>query len=243
MDKKATCLTFANHKGGVGKTTSCLNVSGYIVKAGKKVLIVDFDPQGNATSGLGIDKNSIETSMYDIMTGDTEIRSIILETDAGIHIAPATIDLIGAESEMYGRQDRANILKNILGKVRSYYDYIMIDMPPGSGLFIINAVVASDYVIVTLDTGIFALEGLESLNMMFDDIRENLNVKVNVKMALLTNCIKYSIFSRLMGKINPVKEIEAEAREIFKKSFSIPHSVKIFEAHQNGLLIISSAIF
>ncbi len=81
MDKEATCITFAHHKGGTGKTTSCINVSGYLVKAGKKVLIVDLDPQGNATSGLGIDKNDIETSMYDIMTGDTEMRSIILETE------------------------------------------------------------------------------------------------------------------------------------------------------------------
>ncbi len=91
MDKEATCITFAHHKGGTGKTTSCINVSGYLVKAGKSVLIVDLDPQGNATSGLGIDKNNIETSMYDIMTGDTEMRSIILETEAGIHLAPATM--------------------------------------------------------------------------------------------------------------------------------------------------------
>ncbi|MCK4824592.1 ParA family protein [bacterium] len=237
MDKKSTCITFANHKGGVGKTTSCLNVSGYLAKAGKKVLIVDFDPQGNATSGLGIDKNNVETSMYDIMTGDTDMRSIILETEAGIHLAPATIDLVGAESELYRTQDRASVLKNILGEVRGYYDYIMIDTPPGSRLFTINGVAASDYVIVPLDAGIFAFEGLETLDMMFDDIRENVNVKVSVKMALLTNCIKPSIFSRVMGKVDPVKEIEVEARKIFKKAFSIPHSVEIFEAHRNGLPI------
>jgi len=237
MDKKTTCITFAHHKGGTGKTTSCINVSGYLVKAGKKVLIVDLDPQGNATSGLGIDKNNVESSMYDIMTGDTGMRSIILETEAGIHLAPATIDLVGAESEMYGRQDRASVLRNILGEVRGYYDYIMIDTPPGSGLFTINGVVASDYVIVTLDAGIFALEGLETLDIMFDDIRENVNVNVSVKMALLTNCIKPSIFSRVVRKVDPVKEIKVEARKIFEKAFSIPHSVEIYEAHRKGLPI------
>jgi len=230
-------LAFVHHKGGTGKTTSCINISGYLIKTGKKVLLVDLDPQGNATSGLGVDKNSLENSMYGVMIGTTEMKDIILETDTGIHLAPATLDLVGAEAYMYGRQDRATILKRALGKVKSYYDYIMIDTPPGPGLFGVNGVVASDYVIIVLDPGVFALEGLEGLYLVFDDIRESVNVEINIKMAILTKCTKASFFSKIRGRQNPVKEIEKEAKKVFEKVFSIPYSIEIYESHLKGIPI------
>jgi len=236
-EKKTKHIAFVHHKGGTGKTTSCINISGYLIKTGKKVLVVDIDAQGNATSGLGVDKNTLENSMYDVMIGTTEMKDIILETNVGIHLAPATLDLVGAEAYMYGRQDRATILKRALGKVKRYYDYIMIDTPPGPGLFGINGVVASDYVIITLDPGVFALEEVEGLYLIFDDIRESVNVEINIKMAILTKCIKASFFSKIRGRQNPVKEIEKEAKKIFGKVFSIPYSIEIYGSHLKGIPI------
>jgi len=236
-DKKSKCIAFVHHKGGTGKTTSCINISGYLIKTGKKVLLVDLDPQGNATSGLGVDKNTLESSMYDVMMGTTEMKDIILETDAGIHLAPATLDLVGAEAYMYGRQDRGTIFQKALGKWKGYYDYIMIDTPPGPGLFGVNGIVASDYVITVLDPGVFALEGLEDFHLVLDDIRESFNVEINAEMAILTKCTRASFFSKIRGRQNPVKEIEEEAKKVFEKVFSIPYSMEIYESHLKGLPI------
>ena len=236
-DKKSKRIAFVHHKGGTGKTTSCINISGYLIKAGKKVLLVDLDPQGNATSGLGVEKNSLENSMYDVMIGTTEIKDIILETDAGIHLAPGTLELVGAEAYMYRRQDRATILKKALEKVKGYYDYIMIDTPPGPRLFGINGIVASDYVIVALDPGVFALEGLEDLHLVLDDISESINVEINAKMAILTKSVKASFFSIIRGRPNPVKEIEKEVKKVFEKVFCIPYSIEIYESQLKGIPI------
>ena len=236
-EKKTKCIAFVHHKGGTGKTTSCINISGYLIKTGKKVLLVDLDPQGNATSGLGVDKKTLESSMYDVMIGTTEMKDIILETDAGIHLAPGTLELVGAEAYMYGRQDRATILKKALEKVKGYYDYIMIDTPPGPRLFGVNGIVASDYVIVALDPGVFALEGLEDLHLVLDDIRKSVNAEINAEMAILTKCTKASFFSKLRGRPNPVEEIEKEVKKVFKKVVSIPYSTEIYESQLKGIPI------
>ena len=236
-EKKTRCIAFAHNKGGTGKTTSCINISGYLTKTGKKVLLVDLDPQGNATSGLGVDKNTLESSMYDVMIGTTEMKDIILETDTGIHLAPGTLELVGAEAYMYGRQDRATILKRALEKVKGYYDYIMIDTPPGPRLFGVNGVVASNYVIVAMDPGVFALEGLEDLHLVLDDIRESVNTEINAKMAILTKCTKASFFSKLRGRPNPVKEIEEEAKKVFERVILIPYSIEIYESQLKGIPI------
>jgi len=236
-EKKTKCIAFVHHKGGTGKTTSCINISGYLIKTGKKVLLVDLDPQGNATSGLGVDKKTLESSMYDVMIGTTEMKDIILETDAGIHLAPGTLELVGAEAYMYGRQDRATILKRALEKVKGYYDYIMIDTPPGPRLFGVNGVVASNYVIVAMDPGVFALEGLEDLHLVLDDIRESVNTEINAKMAILTKCTKASFFSKLRGRPNPVKEIEEEAKKVFERVILIPYSIEIYESQLKGIPI------
>lgn len=236
-EKKTKSIAFVHHKGGTGKTTSCINISGYLVKSGGKVLLVDIDPQGNATSGLGVDKNTLESSMYDVMIGTTEMKDIILETDAGIHLAPATLDLVGAEAPMYRRQDRATILKRALEKVKGYYDYITIDTPPGPRLFGVNGIVASDYVIVVMDPGVFALEGLEDLHLVLDDIRESVNVEAKAEMAIITKCIKESFFSKDRGIQGPVKQIEKETKKVIEKVFTIPYSKYIYESHLKGIPI------
>lgn len=241
IEKKTKYITFAHHKGGTGKTTACINISGYLTKTGKKVLLVDLDPQGNATSGLGVDKKSLESSMYEVLIGTIEMKDIILETDAGIHLAPATLDLVGAEAYMYGRQDRATIVKRALKKVESYYDYIMIDTPSGPRLFGVNGIVAADYVIVSLDLGVFALEGLEDLHLVFDDIKESFNVEINAKMTIITKFIKPSFFSKIRGRQNPVKEIEKEAKKIFEKVVLIPYSTEIYESQLKGIPISNYA--
>jgi chromosome partitioning protein len=232
-----TKISFIHHKGGTGKTTSCVNISGYLAKEGKKVLVVDTDPLGGATSALGIDQKTLEYSMYDVMIGEKDIKHIILETEVGIHLAPSNLDLVGAEPYMYGMENRATVLKQALGGVEGLYDYIMIDTPPGPGLFLINGAVASDRLIAALDPGILALENIKTLNTILDDIDENTGIKIKPTMAILSRCNRPSMLSRLMGRRDPAREIEGELRKMFEKVFTIPYSVEVFEAQMKGLPI------
>ncbi|KAF5427697.1 chromosome partitioning protein [Candidatus Methanophagaceae archaeon] len=231
-------IAFAHHKGGTGKTTSCVNISGYLALSAKKVLVIDLDPQANATSALGIDKNNLGESMYDVMVGAVKIEDAILETEIeNIHLAPATLDLVGAESYLYRMNNRISILKHSIEGIRKYYDYILIDTPPGPGLFIINGVVASDCTFVTLDPGVFALEGVETLNLIFDDINESSGVKINPRMAILTRCNKASLFYRITGKRDPVKEIRKGMKGFFDSVFTVPYGVEVYEAQLKGVPI------
>ena len=229
-------IAFAHHKGGTGKTTSCISISGFLALWAKKVLVIDLDPQADATSALGIDKNSIEESMYEVMIGDVEIEDVILETEIeNIHLAPSTLDLVGAESHLYRTNNRISVLKRSIEHLRRYYDYILIDTPPGPGLFIINGVVASDYAIVTLDPSVFALEGIESLSTIFDDIKDTSGVGIKPRMAILTRCNKVSVFSRIAGKRDPVKEIKAELEGLFDSVYAVPYGVEVYEAQLKGV--------
>ena len=234
-------VTFAHFKGGTGKTTSCLNVAGYIYQDGKKVLVVDFDPQGNATSGLGIDKNILDYTMYDVIIGEKDIKEIIVETESGIHLAPANLDLIKAESYLHDAKSREFVLRSVLRGVKEYYDYILIDTPPGPGLFIINGIVASDIVFVPLDPGIFALEGVEDLNAVFDALNDVVSFEVKPSIGIITRCVKRSLFSKIIRKNNPVKEIKEEAENFFEKVFLIPYSEEVYRSHLEGLPLSSYA--
>jgi chromosome partitioning protein len=229
-------IAFAHHKGGTGKTTSCINVSGYLALWGRKVLVIDLDPQANATSALGIDKNSIGESLYDVMVEDAKFEDVVLETEIeNIHLAPATLDLVGAESHLYRTNQRMFVLKRSIEGIKKYYDYILIDTPPGPGLFVINGVVASDYTIVTLDPSVFALEGIETLTTIFDDINESSGLKINPRMAILTRCNKTSLFSRIAGKRDPVKEIQKGMRDFFDSVYTVPYGVEVYEAQLKGV--------
>ncbi len=231
-------IAFAHHKGGTGKTTSCVNISGYLALSGKKVLVIDLDPQANATSALGVDGNSIEESMYDVMVGDVKIEDAILETEIeNIHLAPATLDLVGAESHLYRTNNRISVLKRSIEGIRKYYDYIMIDTPPGPGLFVINGVAASDYTIVTLDPSVFALEGIETLSTIFNDINESSGIEINPRLAILTRCSKASLFSMIAGKRDPVKEIKKGMKEVFDSVYTVPYGVEVYEAQLKGVPI------
>jgi chromosome partitioning protein len=169
-----------------------LNIAGYLEKAGKKVLVVDCDPQANATLGLGINPDALKRSMYDVFMSGIEdfptvtIPEIVTRTASGIAIAPSTLDLVGAEPFLYEREDRASILKSALAGLETAYDYILIDTPPSLGQFVINGLVAADYCIITLDSGIFAMHGVDVLTTIFSDIKESLGREIKADMVILT---------------------------------------------------------
>lgn len=255
-----TVIAFAHHKGGTGKTTSCLNVAGYLQKDGKRVLVVDCDPQANATSGLGVDPERVEQSMYDVFMSvfegfpDARITDIIVPTASGIYLAPATLDLVGVEPYLYGIDDRAGILREVLTPVRDTYDFILIDTPPSMGQFVINGLVAADRTVVTLDAGTFALNGMEALSMIFNDIREMIGEDVNADLAILTRwggsddsggglalflkrIFSPASFAEEEREKERLKAFESEVRKKFKQVFVVHYSPLIYEAQQRGLPI------
>ena len=255
-----TVIAFAHHKGGTGKTTSCLNVAGYLQKDGKRVLVVDCDPQANATSGLGVDPERVEQSMYDVFMSvfegfpDARITDIIVPTASGIYLAPATLDLVGVEPYLYGIDDRAGILREVLTPVRRTYDFILIDTPPSMGQFVINGLVAADHTVVTLDAGTFALNGMEALSMIFNDIREMIGEDVNADFAILTRwggsddsggglalflkrIFSPASFAEEEREKERLKAFESEVRKKFKQVFVVHYSPLIYEAQQKGLPI------
>lgn len=255
-----TVIAFAHHKGGTGKTTSCLNVAGYLQKDGKRVLVVDCDPQANATSGLGVDPERVEQSMYDVFMSvfegfpDARIADIIVPTASGIYLAPATLDLVGVEPYLYGIDDRAGILREVLTPVRDTYDFILIDTPPSMGQFVINGLVAADRTVVTLDAGTFALNGMEALSMIFNDIREMIGEDVNADFAILTRwggsddsggglalflkrIFSPASFAEEEREKERLKAFESEVRKKFKQVFVVHYSPLIYEAQQKGLPI------
>ncbi|MDN7012816.1 ParA family protein [Methanoculleus sp. FWC-SCC3] len=256
-------IAFAHHKGGTGKTTSCLNVAGYLQKEGKSVLIVDCDPQANATTGLGVDPETLELSLYDVFMSVFEgfpyagITDVIVSTASGIDLAPATLDLVGVEPYLYGIEDRAGLLKGALAQVRDTYDFILIDTPPSMGQFVINGLVAADHTVVTLDSGTFALKGMEALSTVFGDIREMLGEDVATDFAILTRWRGSGnpaagtggialFLKRILSPVSSAEEekererlkaFESEVRKAFKQVFTVPYSPAIYETQQQGLPI------
>ena len=185
-------VTFSHHKGGTGKTTSCLNIAGFLVQAGKKVLVVDCDPQANATVGLGYGSQSSGRNMYDVfMSGfeefpTTAITEIIRSTPSGIDLAPSHLDLVGADPYLYKMDNRAEVLKNALAPVITTYDFILVDTPPSMGQLVINGLYAADHVIVTVDSGSFALDGISTLSTIFSDMKIDLGREIKPELAIIT---------------------------------------------------------
>jgi chromosome partitioning protein len=187
-----TTIAFSHHKGGTGKTTSCLNIAGFCVLAGKKVLVVDCDPQANATAGLGVSPESAQKNMYDLFMSRVDgfppvkMTDIIRQTESGIDLAPASLDLVGAEPYLYGIPARAEVLRDALLPLREKYDFILIDTPPSMGQFVINGLFAADHIIVTLDSGSFALNGVGPLFTIFEDMKQDLGKALHVDMAIIS---------------------------------------------------------
>jgi len=227
-------ISITNQKGGVGKTTTAINVSASLAVAEKKVLLVDMDPQGNATSGSGIDRNSIQTSIYDVMIGRMDIKEVIVPTDLRyFQVVPAGIDLIGAELELVELEKREFVLRNILDPVRNNFDFIILDCPPSLGLLTINALTAADSVIIPVQCEYFALEGLSQVMRTIGLVQKSLNSSLDIEGILLT------MFD---GRNNLSHQVAEEIKGHFKeKVFNsmIPRNVALGEAPSHGKPIIT----
>lgn len=234
----AKIIAFVNQKGGVGKTTSTINVARYLAEAGKRVLLVDLDPQGNASSGLGIDVHGREKNLYHAMTLGVPVQEIILQTDTkDLHIVPAAQDLAGAEIEMVHVENREFRLYYALRTVRTLYDYVLIDSPPSLGLLTINGLVASDEVVIPVQTEYYALEGLSQLLGTIELVRENLQPNLKIMGALLT---LYDRRNRLARQV--VTEVNKHfPGPVFETV--IPRSVRLAEAPSYGKSILDFDAF
>lgn len=180
-------VAFLNQKGGVGKTTTCVNMAGYLGQMGKKVLVLDIDPQGNASSNLGIEKDSKPKTIYDVIVDDNTIDEVILHTKfENLDIIPSDVDLAGAEIELVQVNNREKIVRNILRKISDKYDYICIDCPPSLGLITVNALTACDSVLIPIQCEYFALEGLSQLMYTIKLVKKHLNENIDVEGVVLT---------------------------------------------------------
>ena len=183
----AKVIAIVNQKGGVGKTTTAINLSAGLAEAGKFILLLDLDPQANASSGLGIDHKSLDKSLYDVLMGGSTFRDIVMATNhIGFRIAPSSLNMAGANVELINIPERENVLRNSIIEIRGFYDYIIIDCPPSLGILTVNALSASDEVIIPVQAEYFALEGLSQLWSTIELVKTHLNPDLNVKGALLT---------------------------------------------------------
>ena len=225
----AKIIAFSNQKGGVGKTTTCINLSAYLAAMGKRILIVDLDPQGNATSGLGIDKDGELKTIYNLIEDEFTVDEIVVRTRvAGLDVIPATVDLAGAEIDLVDRSKREEVLKNILATVSDSYDYICIDCPPSLGLLTVNALTAAESVIIPIQCEFFALEGLTQLMNTIKLIKKHLNPKLNIEGVVLT---------MKDNRSNLISQVSNEIHKFFgKKVFetAIPRNIRLAEAPSHG---------
>jgi len=234
----AKIISLVNQKGGVGKTTSAINLATYLASAGKFVLLVDLDPQGNASSGLGIDIRSVKKSLYHTMILGEHPKNVIMRTETlGHDLMPSSQDLAGAGIELVHMDNREFRLYNVLREIRMNYDYIIIDSPPSLGLLTINGLVASDEIIIPVQTEYFALEGLSQLLNTISLVKENLQPKLKIMGALLTMYDKRNRLSRQV-----VKEVQDHfPGHVFDSV--IPRSVRLAEAPGFGKSILGFDAF
>ena len=224
-------ISLANQKGGVGKTTTTVNLGTILAKKGKKVLLIDADPQGNATSGLGVDKEC-ELSTYDILANDAEMEEVVQDTIIkNLKLCPANMNLAGAEVELVSMMSREQRLKEKLEKVKDNYDYILIDCPPSLGLITLNAFTASDSVLIPVQCEYFALEGLGQLLNTINLVKKHLNKEIKIEGALLT---MYDIRTNLSNQV--VKEVKKYFENKVYKTV-IPRNVRLSEAPSYGMPI------
>ena len=223
-----------NQKGGGGKTTTNFNLCAYLSMEGYWVLTIDIDPQGNTTSGLGIDKKAIDLSMYDVLTSNASLKDVIIKSDLvqNLHIAPSTMELAGAEVEMIGTENREKILLNEISKIQNDYDFVFIDCPPSLGVLTINALTASKSVLIPIQCDFNALEGVGQLINTIQLVKKSLNTELEVEGVLMT---MYDFRTNLSN------EVYKEVKEYFKdKVFNstIPRNIRLAEAPSFGLPIM-----
>lgn len=225
-------LVVANQKGGVAKTTTSVNLAACLAHYKKKVLLIDLDPQGNASSGLGIDKNALEHSVYDVMVNFVPIDKVTLEVNKRLFIVPAKVDLAGAEMELVAAISRETRLKNALDGIKEQYDYVIIDTPPSLGLLTLNALTAADAFLVPIQCEYYALEGLSQLLSTIKLVQKNLNPNLQMEGILMT---MYD------NRTNLSNQVVADVRDNFnEKVFKtvIPRNVRLSEAPSFGQSIL-----
>ena len=224
-------LAVVNQKGGVGKTTTAVNLATSLALAGQRVLVIDGDPQGNATSGLGIqDKISLEYTLYDALVNNIPLNETILRDVAvpGLDLAPANLELSGAEMEMFQMLSRENVLKNALKPVLSHYQYVLMDGPPSLGLLTLNILTAADAVLIPIQCEYYALEGISQLMNIVERVRSHLNPRLEVGLVVLTMHDE---------RVNLSRQVVAEVREFFGDRVAqtvVPRNVRLSEAPSFG---------
>lgn len=227
-------IAIFNQKGGVGKTTTNINLSACLAMRGKKVLVVDIDPQGNTTSGIGLVKRKLQYTIYDVLVNkDFDISKAILHTKTkGLDILPASVDLAGAEIELVNLEGRERRLKKAIDKVKPLYDFVFVDCPPSLGLLTINSLTAVDSVLIPIQCEFYALEGVSQLMNTVEMVRKNMNPDIEIEGVIL------SMFD---GRTNLSLQVVQEVKKYFgRKVFNtiIPRNVRLAEAPSYGLPII-----